>query len=115
MTGSLRLDGNERQTTLRLTGILRSGVPGILRASDADAQRDRVTSDNRVLWPAGDAELRGDAVSSRVGDRGNGQLRNAWADDPQNADPEQCIDQSLSGMANKGHTAHSPDTGKISA
>ena len=40
---------------------------------------------------------------------------NAWANDPNNAGPKQCIDDYLSCMAEKGHTAHSPDKGKISA
>ena len=40
---------------------------------------------------------------------------NAWANDPQNAEPKQCIDDYLKCMASKGISAHSPDKGKIGA
>ena len=40
---------------------------------------------------------------------------NAWANDPKNAEPKQCIDNYLKCMAGKGIRAHSPDKGKIGA
>lgn len=39
---------------------------------------------------------------------------NAWANDPQNKSPRQCVDEYLECMSGLGHVPDSPDKGKIS-